>query len=99
MDQAAPPGCRLSGIGRWNAVTNVRRMDQGASAGPDHGHDGPARWRQDVVTNIFLKKLLTWGPDLLLYNQAGAPGAGRQSPGMHAIYFENDYHLKNSYLR
>ena len=49
---AAPPGCRPSGIGRVNVVTNVRGVDQGASAGPDHGHDGPARWRKNVVTNI-----------------------------------------------
>nr|DAE88530.1 MAG TPA: hypothetical protein [Caudoviricetes sp.] len=74
-------------------------MDQGASAGPDHGHDGPARWRKNVVTKKFLKNMLTWPPDLVLYTQAGAVGAGRQSPGVHAIYFENDYHLKNSYLR
>lgn len=68
-----------------NVVTNVRGVDQGASAGPDHGRDGPARLGQNVVTNIFLKKLLTRGPDLVLYNQAGAPGAGRQTPGLRVI--------------
>ena len=68
-----------------NVVTNVRGGGQGARAGPDHGHDGPARWGKNVVTNIFLKKLLTWGPDLVLYNQAGAVGAGRQSPDLRVI--------------
>ena len=82
---AAPPGCRPSGIGRVNVVTNVRGLDQGARAGPDHGRDGPARGGGDVVTNIFLEKLLTWGPDLVLYNQAGAVGAGRQSPDLRVI--------------
>lgn len=60
-DQAAPPGCRPSGIGRVNVVTNVRGVDQGASAGPDHGRDGPARWRKNVVTNIFFEKAVDTG--------------------------------------
>lgn len=44
-----------------NVVTNVRGVDQGASAGPDHGHDGPARWGKNVVTKKFLKKLVDTG--------------------------------------
>ena len=57
---AAPPGCRPSGIGRVNVVTNVRGLDQGARAGPDHGRDGPARGG-NVVTNIFFGKAVDMG--------------------------------------